>query len=109
MANKDTKTDELTAIITDLSLDVTKLKAELHQIKSAIKSVFSTIQENQEENVVCIFCLKKQQWCKVGHYLCLDCDDAHIKTNYACDLYVNSRECRAHNAKLAYKEDWDSY
>ena len=109
MANKDTKTDELTAIITDLSLDVTKLKAELHKIKSAIKSVFSTIQENQEENVVCIFCLKKQQWCKVGHYLCLDCDDAHIKTNYACDLYVNSRECRAHNAKLAYKEDWDSY
>ena len=100
---------ELVQTVQLLVLDVNKLKADISQIKSAIKSVFSTIQENQEENVVCIFCMKKQQWCKVGHYLCLDCDDAHIKTNYACDLYVNSRDCSAHNTKLAYKEDFDGY
>lgn len=95
--------------ISQLFLDINVLKAELIQIKTAIKSVFSTIQEKQEENVVCIFCLKQQQWCRVGHYLCIDCDDEHIKTNYACDLYINSRECRAHNTKLAYKEDLDGY
>lgn len=101
--------ERVNGLITQLSLDVNKLKEELIQIKSALKNVFSTIQENQEANVVCIFCLKKQQWCRVGHYLCLNCDKEHITTNYACDFYVNSRECRAHNTKIAYKEDFDGY
>jgi hypothetical protein len=95
--------------LSQISLDINKLKAELTQIKTALKNVFSTIQEQQDENVVCIFCLKQQQWCQVGHYLCLDCDKEHIKINYACDFYISSRECCVHNSKIAYKEDWNGY
>ena len=99
----------IASTITQLSLDVNKLKTDVSQIRSGLKQIYALILAESNKPVLCIFCLKQQQWCRGGHYLCLDCDKEHIKINYACDFEVRNRECQVHNTKIAYKEDLDGY
>ena len=99
----------IASTIPQLSLDVNKLKTDINQIKTALKQLYSVILAESNKPALCIFCLKQQQWCREGHYLCLDCDQANIKTNYTCDYEVRDYNCKAHNAKIAYKDNWDSY